>query len=134
MLLTTNVILEKISDGIPTYSVFYGECFGHLKEEGLNEDDDRGLVPKPAKQESTQVGDRFSARTITEFRSKFPDKIDLYDAATKFQHGMDDSSGVTIHSIVNIVVLYFKVLDSSNARRKRMKDQTLNLPRVMSDG
>ena len=132
-MLTANVVLEKSDDSQEkSYSVFYGECFSEAKPEDVSEDAERGFDPKPIRQKDMQIGTRFKCNTITQFRERFPKNIDTTDIASTFQEAMQDNSNVLVHSIINIVVLFFKMIDVKRTGDKP-SDSTENVPRLVRE-
>ena len=132
MLITVNVVLEKSGEkGAPSsYSCFYGECYD--TPQGNKEDTLRGSVSASAaddeeddRQSKTQICERFRARTVVEFRERFPERIEPQLAIEKFARALEDSA-VSVHSLINVVVLFFKIVTVDELPR----DTDLSIPRI----
>ena len=124
VMVTANVILYKYDSlGKPSYSVYYGECFDSPKTV-IDEDQYRGSNEISAddddhedRQHLTEICERFKAKNVIEFRQRFPKHIDLELISEKFAHAIDETSDVSIHSVINIVVLVFKLCSSHPLRQ-----------------
>ena len=129
MYITANVILEKTEeDGSSTFSVYYGEVFdSSAKEQAIDEDSTRGFEPKGSRQESTCIAPRFGASSAEEFKARYPDSFKTDDIAEVFKDALSESSGVTVHSILNVVTIYFQCVDTWKRRAGRISE---NPPRM----
>lgn len=115
-------------DGSSTYSVYYGEVFDSAaKTAAVDEDSERGYEPKPARQEATCIAPRFSASSASEFKAKYPTSFSTDNIAEVFREALGDTSGVIVHSILNIVTIYFQCIDSNKGRASRIAS---NPPRI----
>lgn len=123
--ITANVILEKTEeDGSSTYSVYYGEVFdSSAKIDTIDEDSVRGFEPKGSRQDSMCIAPRFSASTAEEFNLKYPTSFKTDDVAEIFKEALGDSSNVTVHSILNVVSIYFQCIDSYKSRGSSIASQ-----------
>lgn len=130
MFVTANVILSKLLDnGRVNYSVWYGQDYTPSDSDALTEDSFRGEVveigpsgvsyaaskpdPKGGRQELSQICERFSCATVTEFQRKFPKSFDVGVVADRFAAVIGDTSGVAIHSVINYVVVLSTLVKKS---------------------
>lgn len=139
--MTANVILEKrdpVREDLRTFSVYYGQAFEDARESGgqaagsqrLDEDALRGggggggapSGPAP-RQDGTLLYDRFHARTARSLSDQLPPRIEPDYVIQRFQGSISDDSNVRVHSVINVVFLFFKLvpLGKGNADAERFR-------------
>lgn len=137
MFVTANVILSKVGeDGRESYSVFYGQSYHHNADsKAADEDSARGenpSVPEPSsEQELTQLCERFSCSTVSEFQKKFPRDFDVARVADRFAAALGDTSDVAVHSVINYVCVYLCLVPKDEGA---FAEVTTGIPRVEEAG